>query len=517
MPRIQSLTRRRKASAAVGTPGLDLSTAQMFNSLANSTVQIAAQIEKNRAVTDEVSAIKEAQTTNELNQKGVAEIQARYNADSSLDIADGIKEIDAFIQKTNTDRLAQLDNKRVRNNVNLKQERQRIKDLNAANAWGLKLQAINLLSDGTRVVNSLATQAEVAGDFNTFISLLGEGKANARAVAAGLSAKQGVLFVNNTPKSIAGGYLNGKMKQDPVGGLEEFKSEKIFSEIFDSDERKDIEKEFAQAITGKNILTNIEGLFNKNGKLDETAKDLKENNLDPVKIKNRKDELEEAGELTPELEKTLDFAIELSRTKKYLTSKDNVEFESRIISEYKDLQKSIKDDANDVGLERMLTFKNKVWEAMDKELINGDKASTYLSLVDIPIDEKARVLGEDPFFSSKGLLGLGFLDFSKESPNVSGIRRIENYLKSENISETKFERTRVDMVVKMLSELQKLIDNGVTITEKTVSNVVEEIIPGEATKAKLEPVSEKGTKPQLDPLTGKWWRKLPNGEYEQVE
>ncbi len=255
---ITSIKRRQFASSVVGTPGVDNAGALALNSLANSSFGIGRKFQQNEILTNRVQAAKEAQVTEEEVQKNTANIQAMYNADSSLDPAEGIRLIKEEEKLIRNRRLTEIGNRKVRGMTSLLHQGNSVRSANANNKWALKLQGINMLSNGTEAINILATQAEQTPDFDTFTGILRQGEQIGKTTAVGLNARQGAKFVKDSPESIARGYLNGRMKRDPEQGLEEFKSQAIFSNIFDSDERKKIETAFVKAIQGKNELTNYQ-------------------------------------------------------------------------------------------------------------------------------------------------------------------------------------------------------------------------------------------------------------------
>lgn len=497
------LIRRQKASEAVGTPGLDFSTAQTFAGLARTTAGIAQQIEKNKAVTNQVDALKEAQITDEEIQKGIGEIQARANADSSISIADSIKEQISFINEVKSRRLSEVSDNKVRNLVALKHEQIKIQRTNTINKWGLKLQGINHLTKGTEIVNGLATQAERTPSFNEFENLLQQGEEIARFTATGLNAKQGAQFIKDTPESIARGYLNGRIKQDPEQGLEEFQSEGVFNTIFDSKERQKIEEDFIKAKEGKNIQTN----YNATQELASSFAPFIE---DPTKLNdvsflnNMKDNFELAGQLDEKRERLFNTQIDsVLKENKLSAARDTktlenltVEFKRMGIKPNGEVKEDI-ENFNDV-----IDFSLRLGQAHADGKINETQYKGMAIPLQIALENAAsekqqdegfikrigRAFGNEMLSQLTGGLFKGF-DFQKNPVNF-GISEVDNFLAPLELSEDRASIIRGSMIADLFTEIERDRNNGIQITNDSVRANLKKINKENAQRFDLPVISE---------------------------
>lgn len=516
---ITSIKRRQLASSVVGTPGVNNSAARGLNSLANSSFSIARKLRQNGLVTNKLQAAKEAQATEEEIQKRTSELQVQANLDPSVDPQDILDDIKVESDLIRRRRLGEVKNREVRTMTDIIQRNASVSANNSNLKWALKVQGINAISNGTERINGLATFSEQNSDIEVFKRNLVSGELVARETAAVLSVKEGRDFIEDSPKSIATGYLNGLMRRDPELGRLIFRSENIFNTIFDSGERKAIEKDFANAIDGKSVLTKQEALFSNNKTIDDIASDYVNGNLDPVKIQERKNELEANGTLTLQSRKFLDHAKEVSLTKAYLTSPDNVKIKSRLLSQYTQLQKAFK-DGQIISLEKLLDFKLAVGEQTGIN-INADTASRYLALVRVPIAEQEENFGRSGFLGGavdilKKGIGVGFFgQFSFEhDAQVGGIEKIESYLTASGLTGDRFEDARVSMIDDMLTRIQKIKrDNigGAEITDKIVSDVLGDVISEGSEKKGIPVVPEKGRPVTVKGV--KLWL-MPDGTYQ---
>jgi len=503
--------RRQKASAVVGTPGVDDSLARGLGSLARSTFAIGQQMERNRAITDQVDTLKELQTTDEEVQKATTEIQARYNSDSSLDISNGIKEQKEAMSKIYARRITEVDNKRVRKQLTLKHEQNKIGRINTINKWGLKLQGINNLIKGNEVISGLSTQAEHISldpdSPDTIENLLLQTEEITRTTANGLSPQEGAKFIENAPESVARSYLDGLMKRDPERALDEFREKGVFKTIFEDDDRRKIEKDIAEAINGQKLTTKMNGLLDGGESFKPFIEDLATGNLDPSEVANAEIKLGNSRDLTPGEKITFAHLRKVALTKKYQTKPDSAE---RVVNiKNRILRLGLKKDGSrtdaDVTLEDLVEIAQDTWQAVGKDL---SAASAGALLLPVYANMDALAAKREP--GGRIASYLGFSGVSKIE--TLGLRQINNKLDSNSkLSKVKRDQIDNDMTIQYLSLLKNDKDRGIETTRGQAQEMLNGIFREADTKYRLEAIPEEG-KPVIVKGVKLW--QMPDGTFK---
>ncbi len=536
--------RRQKASAVVGTPGLDFSGAMAFNSLARSSASIGRTLELRQNQANVITSTREAQLISDKAEEGVDLIKTRVER-GEIDAAQGLKEIKAFRQTANNDALSLIKNKNLKMQTTVKTQASTIRALARDTAWAENIQLVKAGSDLEANNNSNAVEARSL----TSVDALREHLStkvfpNSEDAKGVIGFGEAVKFEKGSFKDNVKGYIEGRIQHDPGTIAKELNNPeyqvKIFGKAgFSPNEITTFKQRALGAQLGTNRLTNfslynevIDGYEEAMGKPLTTSLELQDFAL----------LLDRNGFMTPELKRTINNMVSYKQNQEGLGGEDakGVEKDVDAFSNLEDRIKRLGAQKDDTGV---LQFKTE--EVMEEALLILVDAKKSLERGDITqgkydgirirlitgIRDMAR---EDPpgtgSFGETAASAIGSMtNFALVMPSIKkffkrvggdeyqfAADKIDAHLAPEEFKTDKARKdTRGVLLGDVYEEIAKDRRNGIPITKESVQKNIDKVLKETLTEHKLPNASEDGKISYFDPVTGRRF-KLTNGNYEMV-
>lgn len=427
MATITGFKSRKLASSAVGTPGVDIGTAVGFQNLANNTAQIAIQMKQNQIITDKVDALKTAQDITQQAGTKITAQQGIANANPKIDTNESINIQQQFFDKETEIGLAGIKNKRVKNLTKLQLAQNRASVFNNITKWGMKRQAIKSFIAGTNAINTITQQAESIPTWNELKKtggLLEQSRKWGEAVAPMLSDKDRSKVIKASLNSPVRGYINGRIKDNPIIAEIEFNSNKEIHQRFDIEEQAEIRADIDRAKKGLDPTVNTAAAFMRTANADK-FKDLMIAD-DPRLYKEALDVGKANNSLSDADKRLLNDGIKRSRTQAWLNKKENLQISAKIQNNMKEVQEAL-DKGLTVSLETLEKVKHQIIREEGLTL-SKEKAINFLKVLETPTEEALKAFLEQEETSSfyKTLLR-GYTNFEKNSEVSDAFTRTKNY------------------------------------------------------------------------------------------
>ena len=531
MANIRGLVRRQLPSQAVGTLGVDLSTAQGFESLARSTASIANKFKQNEQITNRVDALKAAQDITLAANSKVAVQQGIANKNSQISTKESMNVQTQFFDKTVEDSLLNIKDKNIRRLTKLQLAQNRTSALNSIASWGIKRQSVKALESGTVGINKLSRAARQVTTLDELFApggIVEQSQQLGSVTAAVLDIKNAAIMTKASIKGPVRGYLDGRMRDNPMEALLSFQRDKRFKGIFSIEEEAEIIKDINNAIKGLKPEVEMGALFLQGAASDEFI-DLWIAN-DPRKYREAKQKAIENRTITEQSRRFYDAGMKRSLTKEWLSLPRNLKTSATIHNNIKDLKNAL-GKGMPVMLRDLLNLKNLIIQEQGLTL-EKQTAINYLSLLQVPTREKINKIGEgasvgEPFFGPRRLgevdlkprwdiiipgldlktgkfvlnridsrIPESFIEMSdilgnvwsymsgfdfrnKISSTVEGMESVERHVKALNLPEEQSKEITAEMTELYLSEVVRWQNENINedIGMEDVNKILENMIP----------------------------------------
>ncbi len=533
------INRRAFASSQTGTPGtpgLDFSTARGLASAASGFDAVAAQIQRNKEPLNQLEAIRLSQDIDLDFNQAVGKVQKDFATNSNLDPADYPQIVDKIFNASVKGGLSSIKDKRVRQLVELNQQKSRGGKLSKANEFALGQQGIKLKTTLEQNQNEDTFIASGLGSMGELALHLRNVEANVVAGSQGLSAKEAARISIDYPKANVQAYVSGKIDKDPSAGYEEFRTEPFFAGFFDEKEREEVEEQFLFKITGERERAKFGALLQGYAPLNRLIEDDNLVGDAPALV----EELNAARNFpvrNSELETTLENMIIAARKQTDLNPKIKALDSSVLVKlevQEDSINRTIENGTSEEVLQAAATLVSDTKAAQS----NGEISQTQANGLLIPAGELMQEITEviktsEVKDSSKDLFqGLGGFLIGKHSPVAlafravfknffthpvrGGIRKVDSKLAPVNITDSARATLRGNILTDFYEQMANDKKIGTEITDQRVDAILTNIYNEHLPNAGLD-IAEDTDIVYDDPVTGFSYIQLPNGNYQRVK
>jgi hypothetical protein len=526
MGRIIGVQRRQKASAAVGTPGLDFSSARAFNALAAGTLTIARRLEQRQQITNSIDSTKEAQLISDDANKFVSKIKERAEQ-GLIDPTQALKEIKATRRKVAESHISNLENKKLKNLVTSKNQTLSIRHINRDAKWAENLQIVNAKRNLDTVDNNLAYEAGTLTNIDEFRDLVQTDyvKLNQDARAS-LSAGNAALKEEEALKNGLISYLDSRIINDPDLADEEFNDGKnqleLFGKVFSSTEISRYRKKIVAAKEGLNLETRVRA----NTEISSFIKAItsKENPTiaDYEQLKLR---LDERGKLTSPRRFRIDNII--TNMLKNTKVDEKVEKDQHA---YSDLEVRFRQTEDPTKGKDALEENNDLVVDIEDEYMAGNITKSERDGLVIPLQDAVEAVtrSEEPpvvgpagelreFEEGKTLSYLNYFIRRAKDPTITGLSKIDSYLAPLDFRN---EKQKLDIRGKLIRDLHEANSrdrkNKIKVTDETIQKNIDKILEDAPIRYRMPPkIAEDSDLSYLSPDTGRIYSFI-NGSYQLI-
>lgn len=385
MGKIPVYQRQNLASSAVGTPGVDTSGQQAFNSVAESSASIANSAFKMAAQRqesiDKTEALKKA---SDYELAAFKTLQAHTQEYSS----DPTNKTDILKEKLNgqlNDILETTTSPRVKSMI---QEagieimgRSAIKEA----SWAHDQQASLALTNITSTINNRANELYVAGqsgDLNRFSEVMSSLPSVLETSKGILSPEQMLKLKSDAPKSLVNGFIQGAMDQNPAmaaqllkdGTFDYFGDEKkgnLVRVLSPEDKEKYVEtaqkriKNLADTAQYNRLVTTLSGQ-------EDLVNDFVDNKLTMAQINSIDD---------PKARETF---TKLYTDANPLNAEQRLDAYGELWTRFNGLKINKEKTKAKASLEELVSFQQEVVDARSKNIITDDEAQQFFKSVSKP-------------------------------------------------------------------------------------------------------------------------------------
>ncbi len=407
MSRIPEFEQRRLASEAVGTPGVDLSEAQITEAIG----QAAADI-----LTVSAEVIQRRQAANDLAEinRSTVSLDASFNEQDKLfkqTVADNPRgKVDEY-----TEGLTAILNEKIEvtESSSVKRELQKngltqikLRGL-AFNKWSSEQEAVLALDKVNSATNILANQAREAGkvgDLNRFLELMIQGQGSIAASKDLLSVEEFSKIEKDAPKSIATGFTFGLMEDNPEILLRLIDEGRL-NDFFEPEEINTLRTNAQSSLTKQIEQEDIDRLKDFGNNFVGVWNDIQTGNKPLAEIQILENE-EQIDSRTASLLK--DMII------KEIPANEKADVQMALWEKQSQIAKDVKKKKTKLNFQEIIDFDNQVLEARNQGFISASIAKNMLG----PVREALNISVKQNI----GEVGLGFNVFEIATEAVNELK-----------------------------------------------------------------------------------------------
>lgn len=538
----QGITRRKRASSAVGIPDLDTSGADILNAIAKTTADVSQVLKAREEKVNNLKAIEKAQEIEAEVESLVTTIKGRMET-GELTTEQGVNLMKAARKDTSKKLLGDIKNKDLRFKTTLRNQFA-IGNGNAADVeWIKGFQQDSATLSAQKISDQIAVQAGNLRDIPTLVSLMHEqegvaGKVMPNGVVAHkdgfLTALGGTVTSESlnalkeaTPKNMLLSYINQNMINAPEQlekDFNKFRGE-VFGKLLNSTEMKTQEDRIVAAANGLNRTTQLKirgKIIEQIGKPNQSIEDLQKFQLD---MQRQADNPRNKMPIPKPLAVAVDNMIKerLARTAAFKAARLDNDTLLGLVTRHENLKVNTKPDGSLKDgvdtLDEIVTYLVDVENRLAENKIDDASARQL---------KKEVVVAAQNFISDTGRAkGVGSwirgLYTDLDNKVGRGIRKIDNRLdtvKGLSSAQKKDLRGKLMldlMIVNDRADDDKLIpkDENDAAKEKRLDDAVDKVFKTGATKHGFPELSENNKMSYLDPETGRRYA-FENNEYTMI-